>query len=47
VLRTYAPAPRESFLVYPSARHISPALRAMVDLTAERFAERPFRPAAL
>jgi DNA-binding transcriptional LysR family regulator len=47
VLRAYAPPPRECFLVYPSARHISPALRAMVDLAAERFAERRFVPAAV
>jgi DNA-binding transcriptional LysR family regulator len=46
VLRSHAPAPRECFLVYPSARHISPALRAMIDLAAEQFAGRGFKPAA-
>jgi DNA-binding transcriptional LysR family regulator len=47
VLGAYAPPPRECFLVYPNARHISPALRAMVDLAAERFAQRRFHPPSL
>jgi DNA-binding transcriptional LysR family regulator len=45
VLRAYAPRSRDCFLVYPTARHISPALRAMVDLAAERFADWRFQPA--
>lgn len=36
VLAGYAMPPRDSFLVYPSARHVSPAVRAMIDLLLEQ-----------
>jgi len=37
VLASYALPARQVFAVYPSARHVSPALRALVDVLAERF----------
>jgi DNA-binding transcriptional LysR family regulator len=42
VLRPFAEPARAPFVVYPSARHVSPALRAMVDLLAERFEAAPW-----
>lgn len=39
VLADHAPPARPLFAVYPSARHASAALRAMVDLLVESFAE--------
>jgi len=37
ILTTHAPPPRQLFAVYPSARHLSSALRAMLDVLSERF----------
>lgn len=37
VLRGYAEPARHPFVVYPSARNVSPAVRAMVDLLAQSF----------
>lgn len=37
ILAKDAPPPRYLFAVYPSARHVSPALRALLDVLAERF----------
>jgi DNA-binding transcriptional LysR family regulator len=42
LLRPFAEPARASFVVYPSSRHVSPALRAMVDLLAERFEAAPW-----
>jgi DNA-binding transcriptional LysR family regulator len=42
VLRSYAEPARHPFVVYPSARNIAPAVRAMVDLLAERFESAPW-----
>lgn len=38
LLGAFAAAPRHPYAVYPSARNISPAVRAMIDVLAERFA---------
>jgi DNA-binding transcriptional LysR family regulator len=35
LLRRYTPPVHSTLVVYPSARHVSPALRAMIDLLAE------------
>jgi len=35
VLAPFAPAPRPTYVVYPSARHLAPAVRALVDLLIE------------
>lgn len=42
VLASYALPARPVFAVYPSARHVSPALRALVDVLAERFEVAPW-----
>jgi DNA-binding transcriptional LysR family regulator len=42
LLRPYAEPARHPFVVYPSARNVSPAVRAMVDLLAERFESAPW-----
>jgi len=42
LLRPFAEPARAPFVVYPSARHVSPAVRAMVDVLAERFASAPW-----
>jgi DNA-binding transcriptional LysR family regulator len=47
VLRAFVPPARDCYLVYPSARHVSPALRAMIELVAAHFEGRPFRPPGL
>jgi DNA-binding transcriptional LysR family regulator len=47
VLKAFVPASRDCYLVYPSARHVSPALRAMIELVAAHFESRPFRPPLL
>lgn len=43
LLKAYAPPARTAFAVYPSNRNISPALRAMLDLLVEIFAEKPWQ----
>jgi DNA-binding transcriptional LysR family regulator len=43
LLEAYAPPCRTAVAVYPSNRNISPALRAMIDLLVETFAEEPWR----
>jgi DNA-binding transcriptional LysR family regulator len=42
VLRSNAEPARQAFAVYPSARNVSPAVRAMVDVLAERFEAVPW-----
>jgi DNA-binding transcriptional LysR family regulator len=42
VLRSYAEPARHPFVLYPSARNISPAVRAMVDLLARSFETTPW-----
>lgn len=37
-----APPPRQLFAVYPSTRHVSSALRALIDVLAERFELEPW-----
>jgi DNA-binding transcriptional LysR family regulator len=44
LLKAYAPTPRTTSAVYPSNRNISPALRAMVDVLVETFADKPWHP---
>jgi DNA-binding transcriptional LysR family regulator len=45
VLASYALPARQVFAVYPSARHVSPALRALVGVLAERFELAPWHEA--
>ena len=47
VLERYSTAKGGFYAVYPSARHLSVAVKAFIDFAAERFAERPDAPAAL
>jgi DNA-binding transcriptional LysR family regulator len=42
VLSSYALPARPVFAVYPSARHLSPALRALLDVLVERFEMAPW-----
>ncbi|MCP3103212.1 LysR family transcriptional regulator [Myxococcus sp. K15C18031901] len=42
VLQAYAPPPIHLFALYPSARHLSPAVRAMVELLTEYFSSAPW-----
>jgi len=42
VLSEFAAPPPIPFVVYPSGRHVSPAVRAMVDLIVERFEVAPW-----
>ncbi|MCE9666813.1 LysR family transcriptional regulator [Myxococcus stipitatus] len=42
VLQAYAPSPIHLFAVYPSARNLSPAVRAMVELLTEYFSSAPW-----
>jgi DNA-binding transcriptional LysR family regulator len=42
VLAEFAAPPPIPFVVYPSGRHVSPAVRAMVDLIVERFEVAPW-----
>ncbi|MCB9596583.1 MAG: LysR family transcriptional regulator [Sandaracinaceae bacterium] len=44
VLRDHAPSERPLAIVYPSARHVSPAVRAMIDVLVETFDESPWCP---
>ena len=37
LLKAFAPPAHQVFAVYPAGRHVSPALRAMLDLLAEKF----------
>lgn len=43
VLEKFAAPVRYPFAVYPSARNLSPALRALIDLLTERFEAAPWR----
>ena len=43
VLKAYSPPARTTMAVYPSNRNISPALRAMLDVLVETFAEKPWQ----
>lgn len=43
LLKSYAPPPRTTHAVFPSNRYVSPALRAMVDVLVETFAEKPWQ----
>jgi len=42
VLQAYAPQPIHMFAIYPSARNLSPAVRAMVELLTEYFSSAPW-----
>jgi DNA-binding transcriptional LysR family regulator len=42
LLKAFAPPERTTHVVYPSHRNLSPALRAMVDVLVETFAEQPW-----
>jgi len=44
LLADRAPEGRPLYLVYPSARHVTAALRAMIELLVESFGDRPFAP---
>lgn len=37
VLAAFSPAPKHAFIVHPSGRNVSPAVRAMSDLLSDRF----------
>lgn len=39
LLKAFALPPRNSVVVYPSSRNVSPALRAMIDVLVERYGE--------
>jgi DNA-binding transcriptional LysR family regulator len=41
LLTRYTPPARTTLAVYPSQRHISPALRAMVDVLVEVYEQNP------
>lgn len=43
LLKAYSPPARTTMAVYPSNRNISPALRAMLDVLVETFAEKPWQ----
>ncbi|HET8938689.1 MAG TPA: LysR substrate-binding domain-containing protein [Polyangiales bacterium] len=43
LLKAYALQARTTMAVYPSGRNISPALRAMLDVLVETFAEKPWQ----
>ncbi len=47
LLKSYTPPPRTTLAVFPSNRYISPALRAMVDVLVETFAEKPRHPSGV
>ena len=42
LLSAFAPPPLQVFAVYPQSRHVSPAVRAMIDLLVERFEQAPW-----
>lgn len=46
VLQRFSPPPVPLFAVYPSARHVSPAVRALLELLTEHFQSHPWSPAS-